>query len=164
MVIKMKKKILIGAGAVLIVLLMVSSATAGNLTLNDNVFEESVDEKDTNIEEQRESGNNPKGEKAAGVIFPILIVKPYTVEPKVGRLSARVTVHVVNTNGPGHAYRRAIGFWSTRAIFFGFFDYLHYGRTYKIYCDPEYTGAVTEEITIQSFLTVIDICAGSYKS
>jgi len=131
----MKKKVFIGAGVVLIVLLMVSSATAVNLTYNDSVFEKSVDEKDTNIEEQCESDNNLKGEKPAGIFFCILIVWAYSAEP-IGRLAAPGVYFEAWDLDFNTGYKWRITGLFGYTIFWG----LRLGHTYKItapYCGGE---------------------------
>ena len=65
------KKIFMGIGAILIVLLMVSSATAVNLTHNDDVFEETVDEEESNTAEEPVSRSSLKGDVTGNAFLDI---------------------------------------------------------------------------------------------
>lgn len=147
----MRRKKLFGyVIAFFIVLLMVSSANAVNLTDN-NVFEEAIYEQDFHLSEKVESDNNPE-EQPAGFNFCILGVYVYVMNSLAGPRPMEF-YKVVVEKGDRVVRIRITGFFGNR-IFFG----LKKGQTYKIRVKNLYVGYEVKEITIGRFFEKISLC------
>lgn len=142
----MNKKIISGyIGAILIILLMVSSATALNLTRDNSVFEKPDDKKDSIEAEHLETNNDPEEKKPAGFIFPMIIVQVKVFEQIGWFPRSGVTVFCSDVSTGEGVYSKTHGFLGWTYFCAGFYR-IEYGHTYELHA-KDYTGKQTIKIS-----------------
>ena len=145
-----KKRFVIVFGAVMTVLLMISSATAINIPGNKSNFEKSDDENNPIIEEQVEVNNNQKQVIPAGIFFSILIVNTYMEGPgSLWLVCPHVPLKILDLETSSIRYTK------TNFLGFKFIFGLTPGHRYEIsaYEDLEYSEPVVTRPLGFFFLT-----------